>query len=92
MHRSNLLRLRSNMFTFILTNKRLFTLTLLLPYFDEISICEHEYEVTDDVLNASLSAYTAKANNAYKHLKRVSVQSEHSSSQKFNPCLMRRHL
>ena len=58
-------------------------LTLLLPYLDEISICEHQYDVTDDVMNASLSAYTAKANNvsnAYKCLKRVNMQTEHSPS------------
>jgi len=78
MHVSNLLRLELNMLTFILANKRLFALTLLLPYLDKISICEHQYDITDDVIKASLSAYTAKANvsnvsNAYKCLKRVSV-------------------
>ena len=55
---------------------------LLLPYLDEISICEHQY----DVMNAFLSTYIAKANdvsNAYKCLKRMSVQIEHSPSVRF---------
>ena len=54
---------------------------LLLPYLNEIRICEHEYDVMDNIINAALIAYTTKANNisnAYKCLKHVSVQTERS--------------
>jgi len=77
MYRFNLQGLGSNIQNHVyLDHISAYLYSLLLSYLDEISIYEHKNDVMDDVMNAFLSAYTAKANivsNAYKRLKRVSA-------------------